>query len=203
LCEEGYDLYFYDQIGSGHSQRLKDIGEYSVQRHRADLKEIVALIGADKVILLGHSWGACLAINYLEQFPADVAKIILTGLGPILPVNEALAKEKAPASLELIAPQYSNKEGNLIANNWRSRLTLKWAYRFNLKLAADKEADDFFTFLNQELSKSTDCVLKEEGKQEGGGGYYSHIMTVSSFDEVPDNRSVLQEMKVPILIFRG
>jgi len=34
LSEQGHDLYFYDQIGSGHSTRLKDITQYSVERHR-------------------------------------------------------------------------------------------------------------------------------------------------------------------------
>ena len=30
FSDQGYDLYFYDQIGSGHSTRLEDISGYSV-----------------------------------------------------------------------------------------------------------------------------------------------------------------------------
>ena len=41
LSKQGHDLYFYDQIGSGHSARLNNISEYTVQRHLADLKAII------------------------------------------------------------------------------------------------------------------------------------------------------------------
>ena len=47
LASQGHDLYFYDQIGSGHSDRLDDISGYSVERHRQDLSKIVELTGAE------------------------------------------------------------------------------------------------------------------------------------------------------------
>ena len=37
LQPKGYTTYFYDQIGSGHSERLDHIEEYSVQRHTQEL----------------------------------------------------------------------------------------------------------------------------------------------------------------------
>lgn len=203
LSELGHDLYFYDQVGSGHSERLEEIKEYSVQRHQQDLSEIISKTGFEKVILIGHSWGSLLAINYLQDHDEKVDKIILSGPGPILPINKKRRNEIPPDSLRLKDPEYSNKEGNEKAYNWRSRLILKWAYLFNSKLGSDEEVDGFFTFLNQELSKSTDCMLKEHKKFEGGGGYYSHIMTVKSFPEVVDKRKKLQELKTPILIIRG
>ena len=203
LSSQGHDLYFYDQAGSGHSQRLTNIEEYSVERHQKDLKEIVSIIGADKVILIGHSWGALLAINYLEDYEETVEKLVLTGPGPILPINTAIINEIPPDSLSLTEPEYSNKEGNQKAYNWRSRLIEKWAYLFGTKLASDKEADDFFTYLNQELSKSTVCTVKGPQKYEGGGGFYSHIMTVKSFRDVENRRERLKKSNIPLLILRG
>ncbi len=204
LSNLGHDVYFYDQIGSGHSERLAAITEYSVERHQKDLREIISIIGAKKVILVGHSWGTLLAINYLQDFEATVERIILSGTGPILPINNRLANEIAPDSLSLIAPEYSNKEGNKKAQNWRSKFMTQWAYLFHSKLASDKEADDFFTYLNQELSKSTACSIKKETKKySGGSGYYTHIMTVKSFQNVVDKRDKLKTLKTPILIIRG
>jgi len=203
LSKQGHDLYFYDQTGSGHSGRLKDITEYSVKRHQSDLKEIISIIGSDKVILVGHSWGACLAINYLQDYEESVEKIIVSGPGPILPINKAMLKETAPDSLSLVEPEYSNREGNEKVYDWRSKIILNWAYKFNSKLAADKEVDDFFTKLNQELSKSTHCKLTESQSYEGGGGYYSHIMTVKSINKVVNSREKLKKMNTPILIIRG
>ena len=41
LSELGYDVYLYDQIGSGLSNRLEKVKEYTADRHRKDLEEIV------------------------------------------------------------------------------------------------------------------------------------------------------------------
>ncbi|MBK9359012.1 MAG: alpha/beta fold hydrolase [Bacteroidales bacterium] len=41
LAVNGFDVYLYDQIGCGSSARLENIEEYSVERHRRDLEEIV------------------------------------------------------------------------------------------------------------------------------------------------------------------
>lgn len=203
LKHEGHDLYFYDQVGSGHSARLDKIALYSVDRHKEDLRKIIRKIGAHKVILIGQSWGACLAINYLQDYAETVHKIILTGPGPILPVNKSVVNEIPPDSLHLMEPEFSNKEGNEKVYTFRSKMIERWASLFKRKLVSDREADDFFTSLNQELQKSTDCQWKNSEKYPGGGGYYSHIMTVNSFNRVEDKRNQLKELKTPILILRG
>lgn len=204
LSKQGHDLYFYDQIGSGHSARLKNIGEYSVQRHREDLQEIISIIGAPEVILYGHSWGSCLAINYLAEHPEQVEKIIITGPGPILPINRKVLQRLPPDSIALSTPQFSNAEANAKVHTWRSRWVEKWAYHFNLKLASDAEADDFFTLLNQELSKSTACFGRDNTENyPGGSGYYSHLLTLKSFSQEADLRAGLSKLNTPILILRG
>tara|TARA_R110002050_G_scaffold278035_2_gene423905 strand:+ start:5691 stop:6719 length:1029 start_codon:yes stop_codon:yes gene_type:complete len=204
LSKQGYDIYFYEQIGSGHSARLADISEYSVQRHQEDLQEIITIINAPQVILYGHSWGSCLAINYLQEHENRVEKIIITGPGPILPINRAISKELAPDSLALRIPEFSNAKANAKVHNWRSRWIEKWAFYFKIKLATDAEVDDFFTLLSQELSKSTACFLRQNEKSYlGGSGYYSHLMTLKSFTEQADQRSRLAKMNTPILILRG
>jgi proline iminopeptidase len=41
LSEDGFDIYLYDQIGSGLSDRLPNIKDYTADRHKIDLAEIV------------------------------------------------------------------------------------------------------------------------------------------------------------------
>lgn len=206
LSSLGHDLYFYDQIGSGHSRRLENIEEYSVERHKKDLEGIISQIGSEKVILIGQSWGALLAINFLEENINRIEKIILTGPGPILPINRQLSSEHPPNNLALQEPEFSNQEGNKKMNTWRSELITKWAYLFKSKLASDQEVDNFFGHLNYELSKSTNCKISDGNKERkitGGLGYYNHIMTVNSFHRVKDQRDKLRKMKIPMLIIRG
>ena len=203
LTAIGHDLYLYDQIGSGHSARLNDIDEYSVERHKKDLAAIVSTLNVDKVILIGHSWGSILLTAFVVDHADKVEKLVITGPGPILPVNREMVALKAPDSLRLRAPHYSNSEGNRKAYNIRTKIVRYIAYMTGKKLASDEEADDFFTHLNSELSKSTFCDTSMITKSQGGGGYYSHIMTVKSFSEVQDNRDRIKELEVPLLILRG
>ncbi len=58
LARQGFDVYLYDQIGSGLSARLPDPRDYTMGRHLADLEAIRRAIGCDRLILIGESHGA-------------------------------------------------------------------------------------------------------------------------------------------------
>ncbi|MEO6038883.1 MAG: alpha/beta hydrolase [Saprospiraceae bacterium] len=204
LAEDGYDVYLYDQIGGGQSARLTDIREYTADRHVRDLAEIVKKTSAAKVILLGQSWGAMLAVLFTADHPEAVDKIIFTGPGPIPPVHRELAQLPGPDSLHLRVPDYSNAEANKHAATWRSEAVERYAYWFGKKLASDEEMDEFATYLNTGLRKSTVCdTLKLSTLTEGGGGYYAQIMTMQSLLQVQDPRPKLKETAVPVLIMKG
>lgn len=47
LAQDGYDVYLYDQVGSGRSSRLEDVLEYTTVRHVMDLEAIRTELGAD------------------------------------------------------------------------------------------------------------------------------------------------------------
>lgn len=203
LAEEGHDLYFYDQIGSGQSERLENIEEYSVNRHQKDLVEIIEKIDSEKVILFGQSWGAMLAMEYFSDYKDEVERLILTGPGPILPINFSLSKLKTPDSLNLKKPKYSNQEANAKVYTIRSKMMRYFASVFKKKLTSDQEADDFFTQLNSELKRSTICDGSIVKPSEGGGGYYAHVMTAKSFYQQKDKRSKIKDSQIPTLIIKG
>ena len=59
LRQDGFDVYVYDQVGGGLSQRLPDITQYTVARHVADLEAIRREIRAEKLIIsIGSGHGA-------------------------------------------------------------------------------------------------------------------------------------------------
>jgi proline iminopeptidase len=203
LAEAGYDVYLYDQVGCGYSERLKNIEEYTVERHRQDLEAIVETIGSEKVILIGQSWGALLAAEFVADNPGKVEKVIFTGPGYLLPVNPSLAKINAPDSLHLLSPQYTNKQGREKVYNYRAKVVEMCAKAFNWKLASDKEMDDFETLLDHEMSKSTVCNPTLIIGPENRSGFYSMVKTVQSFNKTNDIRIKLRNCKIPALIMRG
>lgn len=204
LADAGFDVYLYDQIGCGNSERLANIEEYTVDRHRLDLEAIVNIIGTEKIILIGQSWGSMLATEYLAFNTTKVDKVIFTGPGYILPENQSLREIKAPDSLNLRSPQYTNRQGRRKIYNWRTNTVEFCAKLFNVKLASDKEMDAFETLLDHEMSKSTVCDTSViESMDYNKSGYYSMIKTVQSFNSTVDIRTKLKNCKVPALIMKG
>lgn len=74
-------LIRWDQRGSGRSERR---GPYSVASAVADLDAVRGHFGLAKTALLGHSWGATLALRYALDHPDRVSALVYvsgTGLG--------------------------------------------------------------------------------------------------------------------------
>ncbi|MEI6124356.1 MAG: alpha/beta hydrolase [Bacteroidota bacterium] len=203
LADSGFEVYLYDQIGCGFSDRLQNIIEYTVDRNKLDLEAIIKTIGAPKVILIGQSWGAVLAAAFVTDHAAQVDKIVFTGPGPILPMRKELEKIKPPDSLHLKKPFFTNRMGKEKAYNLRARFVEFCATTFDFKLAPDNEMDDFAALLNFEMNRSTLCDTTQHGKLTSGSGYYAMVKTTQSFETYIDNRQKLKQCKVPVLVMRG
>lgn len=203
LADDGSEVYLYDQVGSAQSNRLENINEYTPIRHVSDLKEITEKIDAEKVILIGQSWGAILAVLFTADNSGKVEKIIFTSPGPVYPYRPELVSRKAPDSFHLRAPYYSNADGNKKANNIRTQTMAFFAAKFGKKLASDKEADEFATYLNYEVNRYVVCDTSKILPPEAGSGYYAGIMTFKNLLHVKDPRPKLKNKNIPVLIMKG
>ena len=75
---EDRPVYFYDQLGCGHSDRAADKNFYSVENYVAELAFVRKELKLNEVYLMGFSWGCALACTYLlEKKPDGVKGIIL------------------------------------------------------------------------------------------------------------------------------
>lgn len=80
VAEPGLAVVFYDQRGTGGSTRPRD-RDYSIAAHVADLEAVRAAVGAERVHVLGHSWGTLVAIAYAVAHPRVTASVMLVGMG--------------------------------------------------------------------------------------------------------------------------
>ncbi len=168
-----------------------------------DLKEIIRKTGAQKVILIGQSWGAILALLFAAENSRSIEKIIFTSPGPVFPINETLRNIIPPDSLHLKAPIFTNRQGNLEANNLRSKTIAFFAHTFKKKIATDTEADDFASYLNATVNRSTVCDTSKVVKAEAGSGYYASVITFNSLFEITNPRPKLKNTKIPVLVIKG
>ncbi|MER6528785.1 alpha/beta hydrolase [Streptomyces sp. NPDC001508] len=73
----------WDQRGCGRSERID--GPWTTERFVADLDAVRRHFGLERMALLGHSWGAQLALSYALAHPERVRTLVYvagTGIGP-------------------------------------------------------------------------------------------------------------------------
>lgn len=85
LADEGYRVVFYDQRGSGLSQRFPkksytSIGLETIDVMYDELSGVIAHYRTNpdqKVFLLGHSWGGILATGYAGKYPHAIQGLVV------------------------------------------------------------------------------------------------------------------------------
>jgi len=90
LADKGYRVVFYDQVGSGLSERLPKewyISHGANAINKVFYDELKSLINhykthlSQKVVLLTQSWGSMLATGYAGKYPNEVDGLILAEPG--------------------------------------------------------------------------------------------------------------------------
>lgn len=83
--EKRVRMVYLDQRGSGRSDRPKDSKFYSLALLENDVDLIRRELGVEKIVLLAHSAGTPIALDYAANHPEHVAGLVLTGAVPDLP----------------------------------------------------------------------------------------------------------------------
>jgi proline iminopeptidase len=83
FAEDGFDVYLYDQGGTGRSDRLENIGGYGIEREIADLDAIRSELCVNELILIGQGAGAELAARYLSRYPERVKQAVFHSPTPL------------------------------------------------------------------------------------------------------------------------
>jgi proline iminopeptidase len=72
-------VHQWDQRGCGRSERR---GPYTIARFVADLDAVRRQTGHERITLVGHSWGAALALQYCLAHPDRVERLVyVSGVG--------------------------------------------------------------------------------------------------------------------------
>ncbi len=78
VIEQQHPLFLYDQRGSGYSQIKSNLEDYEFPKLIDEIEHFRhQVIGQEKIILIGHSFGAYMALAYALQHPDHVEKILL------------------------------------------------------------------------------------------------------------------------------
>ncbi len=199
LAQDGYDVYLYDQVGSGRSIRLEDVNDYTTERHVADLEAVRQQIGADQVILIGQSWGNTLLADYMAAYPEHVAKAIFSSPGAIWDVGRFKA-------------DYSGTANSTVSDSGfppiRMLLTVVLISRnpsIAQQVLSERELEAYFNNLPTSFNQNY-CQGAEDKVpllHIRGSNQYVNRVTFTSQETYPDPRPALRQNQTSALIMRG
>lgn len=204
LARDGYDVYVYDQIGAGLSPRLADPTQYTLARTVADLEAIRQRIGAERVILIGHSWGGSVAATYLAAHPDRVEKVVFSSPGAVywaemgtsgMGMLGRLTAEQRWQVIEKLLPPRALLAYQLVQVNPRA------AHAFAGDHELDARQDQVFASAAPGLF--CDVHTPPEEAVSGLGFYANQVPQATNTPLPPDPRPALRTLRTPALVLKG
>lgn len=104
---DGASLVYYDQRGSGRSSRGDGFDGVILRTLVDDLEGLRTHLGLERFVLLGHSFGACLALAYALHYADRLDGMALCAAAPSL--------EHVPAALVRLADRMTSEQRSILA----------------------------------------------------------------------------------------
>jgi len=199
LSKLGFDVYLYDQVGSGRSSRLADMRQYDTARHVADLEAIRINIAADKMVLIGQSWGNTLAVDYMAAHPGHVEKIVFSSPGAMWDVgrfqfdysHSANVGEDPGFTPAIMAALFLAARNPVIAK----------------QIVSESAMEAFMDALPTSVKIETNYCAGAEARIPRslivGSNNYVNKVVFATQKSYPDPRPVLRGNSTPVLVLRG
>ena len=109
-------LFYYDQRGGGQSPVPRDV-PVGWREQVADLHELRAHLGLERLTLCGYSWGGLLAVLYLLEHPGCVERLAF--VSPASPAIEYRRAFEAEFARRMAAPEITRERDALRASGLR------------------------------------------------------------------------------------
>jgi proline iminopeptidase len=198
-----YRFIYYDQRGCGQStrpiDRLESRNYYQnvllidrtlgLAAQIADIERIRRVLGEEKLILIGHSFGGFLAALYAAEFPEHVAAIVLVAPADVL----VAPSDRGGLFNEVKARLPEDRRGDY--DGWLQRY-------FDFGTLFSKSESDLVA-LNDEFARYyrmvTSTAFPEQGKP---GGWICHAAYLG-MGQRHDYSQVLSNVSAPVLVIHG
>ena len=192
---DSYRLIYYDQRGRGLSADGVQPEDVTLTSDIEDIDRVRQHYKLDSVVLLGHSWGTVLALEYALRFPQRVSGMVLMNPAPASTEDyKQLRKEwleKRPQDMARrkgIADSAAYKEGDPEA------VTAYYRVHFKPALARAEDYDKIITRMSASFTK--EGVVKARAVE-------ARLMTETWFSPDYDVLPKLKGLKVPTLVITG
>src|SRR5215203_874060 len=88
----------------GHGESDKPDADYSLGGYANGMRDLLTVLGIDKVTVVGHSFGGGVAMQFAYQFPERTERLVLVGSGGLGPeVSAAIRAITTPGFHQAMA----------------------------------------------------------------------------------------------------
>jgi pimeloyl-ACP methyl ester carboxylesterase len=88
----------------GHGDSTKGRGDYSLGAMATSLRDLLDFLGYDRCVLVGHSLGGGVAMQFAYQFPQRCDGLVLVSSGGLGPETNSLLRAASLPGAELVIP---------------------------------------------------------------------------------------------------
>lgn len=180
------EVIFYDQLGCGNSGKSTDKSLWTVTQFVTELQKIVRALDLKRYHILGHSWGAGLAVSFALEKPKGLTSLILSD-----PYISTPQWEKGVKKLLKQLPREMQRalEGTINKSKAYKKASSEFYYRFVFRLKQ----------LPTALVKSQNKMNSDIYNYMWGPEEFRTTGTLKDFDLT----GRLSEIKVPVLLLCG
>ncbi|KAL8572756.1 hypothetical protein ACOMHN_030338 [Nucella lapillus] len=75
--QKDYRVVALDQRGYGDSDKPSSVSSYSIKKLADDIKQLVAALGYERCVLVGHDWGGKVAWSVAQRYPQVVSRLVI------------------------------------------------------------------------------------------------------------------------------
>ena len=95
LPAAGIEYYYYDQLGSGHSDQPEEPSLWELERFVDEVEQVRLALGLDRdnFVLFGQSWGGILAIEYALQHQQHLRGLVISNMVSSVPAYNTYAEQ--------------------------------------------------------------------------------------------------------------
>ncbi len=191
----GIEYYYYDQLGSWRSDHPDDPSLWELDRFVEEVEHVrrALALTSDNFVLLGHSWGGILAIEYALKYQRNLKALVISNMMSSVPAYNAYAREVLMPEMdqEALAEIMALEASGDIENPRYMELLLAQHYVHHvLRMPVDdwpEPVQRLFTHMNQAI------YVKMQGPSELG---ISGNATLADWDRTES----LSEIGVPTLV---
>ena len=99
---EEIEFYYYDQLGSTLSDNPQIEELWSIEHYVEEVEQVRKALGLNKdnFIVLGHSWGGILGIEYALKYQKNLKALIVSNMVPSVPDYNSYAKNVLALKLD-------------------------------------------------------------------------------------------------------